>query len=158
MEDVISKVTNRINIPSMYRPSLEKHLQFQFNFLSNATSFISLFIFRAFFSYPSALSRKLFRAMNRSKDEKLTIKEFIDGFMTIYFGSIEERAHFLFALLSYDNKTINLNDIKIMLMNLMLHWKKESMFTAVEKLISKIELDSDTFFDENSFIEYLLKR
>ena len=84
MEDVISKVTHLINIPPMYRPSLEKHLLFVFNFLSNQTSFISLFTFRAFFTYPSVLSRKLFKAMNKSKDEQLNKKEFVDGFMTVY--------------------------------------------------------------------------
>ena len=96
MDELLSELEQSITISFLYRTSLEKHLNYEYEYLSNHSASISLFAFQSFSNMPYIISRKLYNTMNTSKNQKLSKEEFINGFITVYFGSIEERLKFLF--------------------------------------------------------------
>lgn len=160
MEDMISEINQNILIPILYQSSLEKHLQFIFTFLSNDTAFIPLFTFQSSLSMPSVLSRRLYSTMNKKKDNKLSKEEFIEGFMTVYCGSIEERIKFLFDLLSFNKATINNKDIIILLNNIVVYcFHKKYNILETEKIVKELYDSNETNsteIDYDSFLKYLL--
>ena len=105
MDELLSELEQSITISFLYRTSLEKHLNYEYEYLSNHSASISLFAFQSFSNMPYIISRQLYNTMNTSKNQKLSKEEFINGFITVYFGSIEERLKFLFDFFTPSLKT-----------------------------------------------------
>ena len=142
MDGKISELEKSLYIPFIYRSSLEKHLNFEFRYLSKQSSFISLQTFQAFSPMPSILSRKLYFTMNKRNNQRLSKEEFVNGFGTIYYGSVEEKVRFIFDFLSYDARTISVEDLRIMLYH-MFFWGMDATGEnkQVDALIAKMKED-----------------
>lgn len=158
MDELLSKLDQSTNISFLYRTSLEKHLNYGYEYLSNQSASISLFAFQSFSNMPYIISRKVFYTMNTSKNEKLSKEEFINGYLTIYFGSIEERIKFLFNFLSYDSKTIHIKDVKILLNNLSLF--SQIPTKLIDAFFEKINCDnnSEIIINYESFVDYIVNK
>ena len=169
MDGKISELEKAIYIPFVYRSSLEKHLNFEFRYLSKHSSFISLQTFQSFSSMPSILSRKLYFTMNKRNNQQLSKEEFINGFTTMYYGSVEERVRFLFEFLSYDAETISVEDLKIILYHMIIGEVNANRdIEQVDSLIAKMRNDikergeseggvSDKKIRFEDFMRYLYK-
>ena len=158
MEEFLSELEQSISISFLYRTSLEKHLNYEYEYLSNHSSSISLFAFQSFSIMPYIISRKLYNTMNISKNQKLSKEEFINGFITVYFGSIEERLKFLFDFFSFDNRTIHIKDLKILLNNIILF--SQIPTNLIEVFFGKIICDnnSEIIITYDEFVDYIVNK
>lgn len=107
------------------------------------------------------ISEKLFNSMDKDNDGFLSIKEFTEGMLKLYFGSFKETAKMIFDMFDFDKDgLINRGDIKIAMSYLPL--KDESHKIQMESLT---ELDEilDLYFKGNKslnfdkFIEHVTK-
>ena len=158
MDELLSELEQSISISFLYRTSLEKHLNYEYEYLSNYSASISLFAFQSFSNMPYIISRKLYNTMNISKNQKLSKEEFINGFITVYFGSIEERLKFLFDFFSFDNRTIHIKDLKILLNNIILF--SQIPTNLIEVFFGKIICDnnSEIIITYDEFVDYIVNK
>ena len=156
MDELLSELEQSITISFLYRTSLEKHLNYEYEYLSNHSASISLFAFQSFSNMPYIISRKLYNTMNTSKNQKLSKEEFINGFITVYFGSIEERLKFLFDFFTFDNKTIHIKDLKILLNNIILF--SQIPTNLIEEFFGKIICDNNSEIIFDNFVDYIVNK
>lgn len=158
MDELLSELEQSISISFLYRTSLEKHLNYEYEYLSNYSASISLFAFQSFSNMPYIISRKLYNTINISKNQKLSKEEFINGFITVYFGSIEERLKFLFDFFSFDNRTIHIKDLKILLNNIILF--SQIPTNLIEVFFGKIICDnnSEIIITYDEFVDYIVNK
>ena len=156
MDELLSELEQSITISFLYRTSLEKHLNYEYEYLSNHSASISLFAFQSFSNMPYIISRKLYNTMNTSKNQKLSKEEFINGFITVYFGSIEERLKFLFDFFTFDNKTIHIQDLKILLNNIILF--SQIPTNLIEEFFGKIICDNNSEIIFDNFVDYIVNK
>ena len=158
MDEFLSELEQSISISFLYRTSLEKHLNYEYEYLSNHSASISLFAFQSFSNMPYIISRKLYNTMNISNNQKLSKEEFINGFITVYFGSIEERLKFLFDFFSFDNRTIHIKDLKILLNNIILF--SQIPTNLIEVFFGKIICDnnSEIIITYDEFVDYIVNK
>ena len=141
--------------------SLKVYLTYEFYFLSNTPSFnpqkyndqtvLYLHSIENYFSYPMIFTKCLFHALDITKHNRITIDNYISGFYTIYYGSLEERVRFIFHLFNINNENyVHIEDVKCILGYIHIYTNK----TNIEALYHIIDsfFDSSTKVNEKDFI------
>ena len=141
--------------------SLKLYLTYEFYFLSNTPSFnhqkfneqtvLYLHSIENYFSYPMIFTKCLFHALDINKHNRITINNYIAGFYTIYYGSLEERVRFIFHLFNINNENyVHIEDVKCILGYIHIYTNK----TNIESLYHIIDsfFESSTKLNEEDFI------
>ena len=107
------------------------------------------------------ISEKLFTSMDKDNDGYLSSKEFLDGMMSLYFGSFRETVKVIFNLFDFDKDgQISKGDIKITMSYLPLkddsHKVQMESLTELDEILDLYFKGSKTLtFDK--FIEHVTK-
>ena len=139
MDGKISEINQNLNLPSLYRSTTERYLHYIFKYLSRNSQAISLYTYQYSSPLPLLLSRKMFHTLNGNEDDIINEEHFVNGYMNIFYGSIDERMKFLYDFLSYNNK-LNYQDIKIIYYNILSSLKIDK-FSSIDELVDLIKKD-----------------
>ena len=136
--------------------TLKQFLTLEYCFFSNQTSFnltkidpkkeIYFYYLENYFQYPKIFSQSIFNALDKSKKGFLNYEDYLNGFLTILNGNLEDRIYFIFKMFEIKENKIFLNDIKIIL-----------NFTAIYFNLNnfeKINFFIEDFFGNKSYLNF----
>ena len=106
--------------------ALREYLQYEYYFLSNNVSLnpskfntnskLYLSSIENYFNLPMILTRSIFSAFDKDNKNFLTKDDYINGFMLLYNGSIDDRIDIIFKILNVNNDSfIHIEDVKCIL-------------------------------------------
>lgn len=99
------------------------------------------------------IAEKLFNALDKDGDGFLSVKEFVEGLMSLFFGNFNETARVIFNIFDFDKDgKINKGDIKITMSYLPL---KESSHKDQMESLNEIEEILNLYFKKNNSLDYL---
>lgn len=126
--------------------------------ISFSKSTINKLIFMEYINLPSFISDKLFNSINTQKNGSLSVKEFVTGLHSLYYGSFKQTAATIFNLYDFDNDgLIYKEDIKLLLSYLPLKEDQDRMrsLNQIENMLNEISKCHHMNF--KSFLEIIEK-
>ena len=155
LDDIIE---NKFSFKSLLS-TLKQFLEVEFCFLVNApslnpskipdNSFINISSIENYFTFPKIFLKCVFNALDMNKKNKLTFDEYVNGFLKIYTGNLEEKLQFVFNMFNLNkDKFIYYEDVHLILNYTMIYDNKSQL----DKMNSII----NSFFGNRKFMDYNL--
>ena len=118
---------------------------------------ISRVTFYNYSKLPVLIADKLFNAFDKDNDSFLSLKEFIEGMNTLYYGTFKETAKIIFNMYDFDKDGyVNKEDIKILFSYLPLknEDQQQESLLEIDQIMNVYKTDKFSF---NKFLESVEK-
>ena len=149
--EILSKNFNIFN-----QETLKYFLSLEYSFFSNQNSFnlskidknkeIYFYYLENYFQFPKIFSQSIFNSLDKKKKGFLNYDDYLNGFLQILCGNLEEKILFIFKMFEIKENKIFINDIKIIL-----------NFTAIYLNLNnseKIDNFIDDFFGNKNSLKF----
>ena len=136
--------------------TLKQFLTLEYSFFSNQNSFntkkidknkeIYFYYLENYFQFPKIFSQSIFNSLDKKKKGYLNYDDYLNGFLSILNGNLEERIFFIYKMFEIKENKIFSNDIKIIL-----------NFTAIYLNLNnseKIDNFIDDFFGNKNYLNF----
>ena len=136
--------------------TLKQFLTLEYSFFSNQNSFnlskidknkeIYFYYLENYFQFPKIFSQSIFNSLDKKKKGFLNYDDYLNGFLSILNGNLEERIFFIYKMFEIKENKIFSNDIKIIL-----------NFTAIYLNLNnseKINNFIDDFFGNKNYLNF----
>ena len=136
--------------------TLKQFLTLEYSFFSNQNSFntkkidkkkeIYFYYLENYFQFPKIFSQSIFNSLDKKKKGFLNYDDYLNGFLSILNGNLEERIFFIYKMFEIKENKIFPNDIKIIL-----------NFTAIYLNLNnseKIDNFIDDFFGNKNYLKF----
>jgi Ca2+-binding EF-hand superfamily protein len=124
---------------------------------SSKTSGVSKVNFYEYMKMPIFICEKLFNVFDKDADGFLNVKEFVEGFNSLYYGSFKQTAKIIFSVYDFDKDGyINKEDVKVLFSYLPLKSEdrqKESLI-EIDQILSKVKFDKN--FNYSKFLDTIV--
>ncbi len=142
-----------------YYPILKQFLEIEYCFLINAESlnpiklpedsYIVFSSIENYFTFPKIFLKGIFNALDINKNNKLSFENYVNGFLKIYTGTLDEKLKFVFDMFNINkDQFIYYNDVYLIL-NYTNIFDSKSHNNKMNSIIK-------SFFDNKEFMDYTL--
>lgn len=124
---------------------------------SNKTSGVSKVTFYEYLKLPIFISDKLFNVFDKDENSFLNVKEFVDGFNTLYYGSFKQTAKIIFSMYDFDKDgIINKEDVKVLFSYLPLKSedRQQESLVEIDQILGKVKFDKT--FNFSKFLDTIV--
>jgi len=114
---------------------------------------ISKVTFYEYMNLPLFLGEKLFYVLDRDNDGYLNLKDFVEGFNVLYFGTFKQTAKFVFNMYDFDKDGyLKKEDVKVLFSYLPLKNidQQNEGFIEIDQILSRIKFEK--FYDFEKFL------
>lgn len=125
---------------------------------SNKTNGVSKVTFYEYIKLPIFISDKLFNAFDKDNNGFLSVKEFVEGFNTLYYGNFKQTAKVIFNMFDFDRDgQVNKDDIKVLFSYLPLKSEDRQLesLKEIDTILSKVKFENNGF-NFSKFLENIL--
>ena len=158
LDDIIEK---KFSFKYLY-PTLKLFLEVEYCYLIEApslnpsklpeNSYLTISSIENYFTYPKIFLKCIFNALDINKKNKLSFDDYVNGFLKIFTGTLEERLKFVFDMFNLNkDKFIYYDDIHLIL-NYTIIYDNKSQSDKMNSIINSF-FGSKKFMDYNFFFQ-----
>ena len=169
LDDIIE---NKFSFKSLYS-TLKLFLEVEYCYLIDApslnpskipeNSYLTMSSIENYFTFPKIFLKSIFNALDINKKNKLSLDDYVNGFLKIFTGTLEERLKFIFDMFNLNkDKFIYYDDVHLILNYTIIYDNKSQLdkmnsiinsFFGTKKLLNNTDYHiiyskKDKFLDE----------
>ena len=161
LDDIIE---NKFSFKNLYS-TLKLFLEVEYCFLIEApslnpskipeNSYLTISSIENYFTYPKIFLKCIFNALDINKKNKLSFDDYVNGFLKIFTGTLEERLKFVFDMFNLNkDKFIYYDDIHLILNYTIIYDNKSQsnkMNSIINSFFGPIKFMDYNFFSQKTF-------